>query len=295
MSIFKKTIRFSCTLLLLGAFFAPSALKAQGGDDETAIVKLQYFNINNGIQYLMLESTVKKNKVFTPKRNIVYRVFLDSACASNLISEVKTDESGKAKMVIPASLKTAWGNASLHTFIVKLGDEEVLSDYAITKGRIVMDTSTIEGVRNISVRVFKEEKGGLIPVPDVEMRVGIKRHGGILSGGDADTYTTDSSGSVLVAFTRNNIPGDFSGQIMITAKIEDNEMLGNVSVEKNVAWGTPAKQSEDFFSRRELWSTRFRSPYWLLFMAYAIVIGVYGTLAYLVYQLVRVIKIGRQV
>ncbi len=282
-------------MILLGFFISPVVLKAQEASDETAIIKLQYFNINNGIQYLMLESSVKKNKGITPKSNIVYSVYLDSACASNLISEVKTDESGKAKMVIPASLKTAWGNASLHTFIVKLGDEEVLSDYAITKGRIVMDTSTIEGVRNISVRVLKEEKGALIPVPDVEMRVGIKRLGGILSGGDADTYTTDSSGSVLVAFTRNNIPGDFSGQIMITAKIEDNEMLGNVSVEKNVAWGTPAKQSEDFFSRRELWSTRFRSPYWLLFMAYAIVIGVYGTLAYLVYQLVRVIKIGRQV
>ena len=272
----------------------PDIVHAQEASDETAILKLQYFNINNSVQYLLLESSTKKNKIFTPKKNILYKVYLDSFSNSNLIAEVKTNDEGKAKMFIPPSLKTVWDNSSLHTFIVMQGDEEVLSDYSITKARIEIDTSTVDSIKNITVKVLKDENGKLIAVPDVEMKVGIKRLGGILSGGDEETYTTDSSGLVTLPFTKINMPGDKFGNIVLTAKIEDNEFLGNIIIEKKAAWGVPTIVNDDFFKRRELWSTRFRSPYWLLFMAYAIVIGVYGTLIYLVFQLVKIIKLGKQ-
>ena len=272
----------------------PDIVHAQDASDETAILKLQYFNINNSVQYLLLESSTKKNKIFTPKKNILYKVYLDSFSNSNLIAEVKTNDEGKAKMFIPPSLKTVWDNSSLHTFIVMQGDEEVQSDYSITKARIEIDTSTIDSIKNITVKVLKDDNGKLIAVPDVEMKVGIKRLGGILSGGDEETYTTDSSGLVTLPFTKINMPGDKFGNIVLTAKIEDNEFLGNIIIEKKAAWGVPTIVSDDFFKRRELWSTRFRSPYWLLFMAYAIVIGVYGTLIYLVFQMVKIIKLGKQ-
>ena len=294
MNTIKKILRHSFLIVLLLSIFMPDIVHAQDASDETAILKLQYFNINNSVQYLLLESSTKKNKIFTPKKNILYKVYLDSFSNSNLIAEVKTNDEGKAKMFIPPSLKTVWDNSSLHTFIVMHGDEEVLSDYSITKARIEIDTSTVDSIKNITVKVLKDENGKLIAVPDVEMKVGIKRLGGILSGGDEETYTTDSSGLVTLPFTKINMPGDKFGNIVLTAKIEDNEFLGNIIIEKKVAWGVPTIVSDDFFKRRELWSTRFRSPYWLLFMAYAIVIGVYGTLIYLVFQFVKIIKLGKQ-
>ena len=294
MNTIKKILRHSFLIVLLLSIFMPDIVHAQEASDETAILKLQYFNINNSVQYLLLESSTKKNKIFTPKKNILYKVYLDSFSNSNLIAEVKTNDEGKAKMFIPPSLKTVWDNSSLHTFIVMQGDEEVLSDYSITKARIEIDTSTVDSIKNITVKVLKDENGKLIAVPDVEMKVGIKRLGGILSGGDEETYTTDSSGLVTLPFTKINMPGDKFGNIVLTAKIEDNEFLGNIIIEKKAAWGVPTIVNDDFFKRRELWSTRFRSPYWLLFMAYAIVIGVYGTLIYLVFQLVKIIKLGKQ-
>lgn len=294
MNTIKKILRHSFLIVLLLSIFMPDIVHAQDASDETAILKLQYFNINNSVQYLLLESSTKKNKIFTPKKNILYKVYLDSFSNSNLIAEVKTNDEGKAKMFIPPSLKTVWDNSSLHTFIVMQGDEEVQSDYSITKARIEIDTSTVDSIKNITVKVLKDDNGKLIAVPDVEMKVGIKRLGGILSGGDEETYTTDSSGLVTLPFTKINMPGDKFGNIVLTAKIEDNEFLGNIIIEKKAAWGVPTIVSDDFFKRRELWSTRFRSPYWLLFMAYAIVIGVYGTLIYLVFQMVKIIKLGKQ-
>ena len=294
MNTIKKILRHSFLIVLLLSIFMPDIVHAQEASDETAILKLQYFNINNSVQYLLLESSTKKNKIFTPKKNILYKVYLDSFSNSNLIAEVKTNDEGKAKMFIPPSLKTVWDNSSLHTFIVMQGDEEVQSDYSITKARIEIDTSTVDSIKNITVKVLKDENGKLIAVPDVEMKVGIKRLGGILSGGDEETYTTDSSGLVTLPFTKINMPGDKFGNIVLTAKIEDNEFLGNIIIEKKAAWGVPTIVNDDFFKRRELWSTRFRSPYWLLFMAYAIVIGVYGTLIFLVFQMVKIIKLGKQ-
>ena len=47
------------------------------------------------------------------------------------------------------------------------------------------------------------------------------------------------------------------------------------------------------FDQRKLWATKFRTPLWLLFMAYSIVIGVWGTIIYLVLQIIRIKRIGK--
>ncbi len=289
----KKTIRYSLLLVLVISILMPNIVDAQDASDGTPILKLQYFNINNSVQYLLLESSTKKNKVFLAQKNISYKVYLDSVSSGNFISEVKTNESGKAKMFIPPNLKSIWDKSSTHLFIVMKGDEQVSSDYSITKARLEIDTATIDDIKNISVKIFKDDNGKLIAAPDIEMKVGIKRLVGILSGGDEETYTSDSTGLVTVPFTKINMPGDSLGNLILIAKIEDNEILGNIIVEKKASWGVPTVAGEDFFSKRELWSTRFRSPYWLLFMAYAIIIGVYSTLIYLILQLIKTIKIGK--
>lgn len=255
------------------------------------IVKLHYFNENNSMQYLILESMLKKGKVLNPQKNKSYEIYLDSIGA-NLIAQVKTDETGKAKAFIPPSVKTAWDALPQHTFIVKEGDEEVLSDYVITKAKIELDTSSADDVKNIIVKVTKLEKDKWLPAKDVEMKVGIQRLGGILSAGDEQTYTTDSSGTVTVELKKNNLPGDKNGSITLVAKVENNDLFGNLMIEKNTAWGVPATEATDFFSQRTLWSTRFRTPIWLLLMAYSIVIAVWGTLIYLIMQLIKIKKLG---
>ena len=104
----KKTIRYSLLLVLVISILMPNIVDAQDASDGTPILKLQYFNINNSVQYLLLESSTKKNKVFLAQKNISYKVYLDSVSSGNLISEVKTNESGKAKKFIPPNLKSIW-------------------------------------------------------------------------------------------------------------------------------------------------------------------------------------------
>ena len=280
-------------LFILSFIGINNALLAQ--DDSipaVPIVKLHYFNKNNSMQYLLLESTLKRGKVFTPQKGKTYDIYLDSSNANNLIGQVQTDENGKAKVFLPPSVKAAWDAKPQHTFIVNEAAEEVISDYIITKSKITLDTTSTDEVRSITVTVMQFEKNAWVPAKDVEMKVGIQRLGGILSAGDEQTYTTDSSGTVTVELKKTQLPGDKDGNMTLVAKVEDNETLGNLLVEKSTPWGIAIKEDTDFFSKRTLWATQFRSPYWLLFLAYSIIIGVWGTLFYLFVQLRKIIKLG---
>jgi hypothetical protein len=256
-----------------------------------SVVKLHYFNSNNNLQYLLLESMLKKGKILTPQNNKTYELYLDSG-AENMIAKVQTDENGKAKAFIPPSLKAAWDASPQHTFVVKAGKEEVLSDFSITKAKITLDTVTVDSVRSITASVMKLENKNWVPAKDVEMKIGIQRQGGILTAGDAETYTTDSTGVATVEFKKDSLPGDQNGNIVLAAKVEDNDEFGNLLAEKKVSWGTAGTVDKNFFNQRTLWSTRFRTPVWLLAMAYSIFFSVWGTLIYLVFQLVKIKKLG---
>lgn len=276
---------FSCMLLNIRLVAQKDSVVAE------KVVKLHYFNSNNNIQYLLLESMLKKGKVLTPQINQAYELYLDSG-AENMIAKVKTDENGKAKAFIPPSLKAAWDASAQHTFIVKAGREEVLSDFAITKARITLDTVTVDSVRSITATVMKLENKNWVPAKDVEMKIGIQRQGGILTAGDAETYTTDSTGAATVEFKKDSLPGDQHGNIVLVAKVEDNDQFGNLLAEKKVSWGIAGKEDKNFFNQRTLWSTRFRTPVWLLGMAYSIFFSVWVTLIYLVFQLVKIKRLG---
>jgi hypothetical protein len=189
-------------------------------------------------------------------------------------------------------LKSIWDSTAQHVFIVKQGEEEIISDYTITKAQILLDTATVDSVRSITVKVNKWENDGWSPAPDVEMKVGVKRIGGIISAGDEETYTTDSTGTVTVEMTKAGFPGDLKGNYILAARVEDNDSYGNLIAEKTVPWGTALKPDNSFFETRSLWSTRTRAPLWLLFMAYGIVISVWVTLVYLVILLIRIKKLG---
>lgn len=280
------------------AFFWGTATNVIAQDSSAAepSVNLRYFINNNSIQYLMVQSGIKVGKKFQPLPRQVVQLYLDSNRAENLITKTYTDENGKAKVIIPPALKDKWNNSPKHNFIAVLEatslEKEKTTTLEITKAKIVIDTSNNDGTRTVNVKVMFFENNDWVPAKDVEMKVGVDRSGGILSAGDKETYTTDSTGTVNVEFNKDSLPGDQQGNFVLVAKVEDNDQYGNLLVEKAVPWGVAVTPEKNFFDQRTLWSTRFRTPLWLLFMAYSIVIGVWGTIIYLVLQIVKIKKLG---
>jgi hypothetical protein len=280
------------------AIFCGTGTNIVGQDSSVAepSVNLRYFVNNNRIQYLMVESRIKVGKKFQPLPRQVVQLYLDSTNAENLIKKTYTDEKGIAKVIIPPSLKDKWNSSSQHQFIGVLEaaskEEERTMTLEITKTKMEMDTSTTDSVHTITVLVTFFQDNDWKPAKDVEMKIGVNRLASILSAGDEETYTTDSTGTATVEFKKGKLPGDHQGNFVLAAKVEDNEQYGNLLIEKTVPWGVAVKQDKNFFDQRTLWSTRFRTPLSLLFIAYSIVIGVWGTIIFLVLQIIKIKKLG---
>ena len=293
----KKLKKNKFIFLLLPLLFALLTNTVAAQEDSVIakeLVKLKYFNDNNSVQFLILENSLKTGKKIEPLKNKIFQLYLDSNKTENLIAKVTTDENGKAKSFLPPSLKDVWEASPRHKFIaVAAGkEEEPAAEIEIVQAKIKIDTASKDGVRSIVVQVMKYENSEWVPANEVEMKVGIQRHGGILSAGDEETYTTDSIGTAAVELKKDSLPGDQNGNIVLVAKVEDNDLFGNMVIEKTVPWGVAVKSNHSFFDQRTLWTTRFRTPFWLLFMAYSIVIGVWGTIFYLIIQIIRIKKLG---
>jgi hypothetical protein len=241
---------------------------------------------------------LKQGRKFEPVKGVVLKVYLDSISSSLLVTDKAiTDEAGMANAALPTSLQKEWTTSAKHKFIAEASGvkefEGAKAEIEITKARLLIDAVADSQTKNITATFSALDNGNWIPVKGVEIKILIKRMGGDLTVGDEATYTTDSSGAVTAEFKRDSIPGDANGNIVLIAKVEDNDQYGNLSVEKTAKWGARFAYHSTF-NERSLFATRDKTPIWLLFMAYFIIGIVWGTLIYLVFQIFKIKKLGKQ-
>lgn len=277
----------------------PAVASSQDSVEKTPNLNLKYFSSEKNIPYVMVQSRWKIGRKFEPAKGIVVKFYLDSVASAMLMADkVITDEYGEAIAALPPELKNAWDVSDKHKFIAEAsGNKEfdgVEADVEISKARLTLDTSAADGTKTVSVTVTQLENGKWVPAKDVELKIGVQRMESSLKIGDDDTYTTDSSGVVNAEFKRDSLPGDSKGNLVLVATVEDNDQFGNLKAERTVPWGA-AMNPVNTFGERSLFGTRDKTPVWLLFMAYGIIGIVWGTLVYLIIQVFKIRKLGRQV
>jgi hypothetical protein len=260
------------------------------------IVAPGYYMKNNSLVWLTVNTKSKVNKKFVPIPGITVNLYLDSSSAGNFIGKVTTDEKGLAKAGLPVSLQKQWESGAQHKFIAvsvsKKPYDETSGELDVTKAKIVLDTLNEDDKRSVTAKVLALDGTEWKPVKDVEMKVGINRLGSILLVGDEATYTTDSTGVVTAEFKKEKLPGDEKGNITLVAKVEDNDTYGNIVVERSVPWGIATKYDNHFLEQRTLYSSRFHAPGWLMFMAYSIIAAVWGVIIFLVFQALKIKRLG---
>jgi hypothetical protein len=293
-----KTLhKLKCLLLFAGLVVAGSQTNAQEEAKPEVLVTYRYFAKNNNFQYLLVQTKIKADNKIQPMPGVVLKLFLDESVPQNLISKVRTNEKGEAKAVLPVALKTLWDASATHKFLAVVeatsAEEETTTELEITKAKIVLDTVNDEGTRKVTAQVLAFENGEWIPAKEVELKMGVSRLGGVIKIGEEESYTTDSLGYAEGEFLVDSLPAaDKKGNIVLVAKIEDNELYGNLSMEKTVPWGAYFTRKSNF-NERSLWATRNKTPLWLLFMAYSIMVGVWAVIIYLVFGLIKIKRLGK--
>ncbi len=286
----KKLSKISILFIVL-LLAGNSAVKAQN----TLKVAFKYFMFNNKIPYLTVHANTKIDGKFQSVSGVTINIYMDENLPKNLIGKVTTNMMGDAFAVIPKELKTLWDSSPKHKFIAISSAtkdfNESNNELEITKAKILIDTIREGETKSLVVKVLEYKDNSWMPAKDIETKAGIRRHASVLPVGKEQTYTTDSTGQFSAEFKRDSLPGDDNENITLVAKVEDNDQYGNLVVEKIVPWGVKVDKANDF-DKRTLYSARFKSPYWLIGMAYLVIGIVWGVLIYLIVVIVRVMKIG---
>lgn len=274
----------------------PPALYAQEEKPELTLT-ISYVATANKIPYLQLQTQARKEKTIEIVSGIPVKVYLDEESERGFIGQVTTNDKGIAKLVLPPSAKETWTGSPKHTFIATTEETKSFlpgsSEREVTKGRILIDTLLEDGIRNITAS-FQEFTGSeWLPANEVEIKIGIRRQGGILPISDEESYTTDSTGMVTAEFKRDSLPGDKKGHLVIVARTEDHDLYGSVVAEKTLPWGVIMNTRNEQFGKRSLWATGNKVPLWLLLLAFSVVAGVWSVIVYLVAKIAQLRKLGR--
>jgi len=130
--------------------------------------------------------------------------------------------------------------------------------------------------------------GELAPASGVEVGFFIKRYFGDLPVSDPG-LVTDENGQVS-ASVPVDLPGGEEGKALALAKVADVDTYGAVSAETEV--NVKSIEIVNLLDHRSLWTVRVMAPWWLIFTYFGLVIGVWGTLGYVVMQLFKLKKAG---
>jgi hypothetical protein len=256
------------------------------------ILGLGYFNDNNQMQYLQANTKTKISGKFTQVPGVPLSFYISSESPGNLLGKATTDDKGKAFILIPPAARDEWNKSPKQNFLV-VSDSSKLYDAVTTSIDLVKSRIRIDTVedRKIIATFYELKDTAWVPVKGVDMRVAIKRLNGDLNVSEAPTYTTDSLGMISADFKQDGLPGDSAGNLILIAKVEDNDIYGNVSTEKTVPWGKTTQYVSNY-NQRSLFARRGWSPLWLEWMAYGIIAGVWGVLLFLFMQIRKLKRLG---
>ena len=257
------------------------------------ILNIGYYNNNNQSQFLVVHAKSKIKGKFLPVEGITVTLYLNAQIPANVLGKLVTNAKGEASLLLPPSAKDEWNKSAKQSFIVvsqptKLYDEAT-GNFDITKAKIKIDTAAD---KIITAKLMELKDTVWTPVKGVDVKIAVIRLGGDLNVSETATYATDSLGMATAEYKRDSLPGDTKGNLTLIARVEDNELYGNLSSEKIVPWGKSYSYLSEF-DKRTLFARRGKSPIWLELIAYSIVVAVWSVIFYLVGQIKKLIKLGR--
>ena len=199
---------------------------------------------------------------------------------------VITDRAGKAVFNVKSDSLITDKEGKLNFKAVYAGNKQMDAaeeEVIIKKARLEITPVKEDSLLSVTVKLIDVGTSTEVPVPETAIGVFIHRSFNPLKIGEG---TTDEAGETSVEVP-NNLPGDAKGNITLLAKLDENEIYGNLEASVEQKWGTVVSDKiED--QPRALWSSH--PPIWMLVTFILLMAAVWGHYVVIVYQLLRLRK-----
>ncbi|MBL0359191.1 MAG: hypothetical protein IPP72_21020 [Chitinophagaceae bacterium] len=292
---FRKILQFVLLLLLLlpVKLFAQTdsaGTKEPAAKDEAALIApaIEFIAVQKSDNTVDLKVGVKaKIKGSFIKLSLLKIRFLQVIdTAEKNLGFVITDENGKAVLNVKAAALTTTKDGTLNLKAVFAGNKQMdPADGEVTVKRAALEITPVKEDSVLTVKVKLVIPGAATDssVKDLTIGVFVNRTFNPLKIGEG---TTDENGEVSVEIP-NNLPGDEKGNITLLAKLDENEIFGNLEAAAVQKWGTIVSDKIQN-QPRALWSSH--PPIWMLITFIIMMVVVWGHYIVIVYQLFRLRK-----
>jgi hypothetical protein len=257
---------------------------------ESRIV-LDYLCISDSVM-LTATLSIKKGETTLALDN-AWVEFTASNGAGNIISgKVKTDQEGiaifkSAIAKLPAEKNGMVAFTAKFTGNDKYPDAE--ASFNAKPAKIRLFFSIEDSLRILKVTATqKNDKGEEIAIPGETVFIYIPRLFSLLKIGE---IALDGTGTGTMEFPKE-IVGDTLGNLVVIAKIEENDQFGFVQGRNVINWGVHKQYYKAEVPSRELWTPI--APLWMIITLLIMLAGVWAHYMYAVYELVMIKRLSKK-
>ncbi|MCX6250298.1 MAG: hypothetical protein NTX61_06055 [Bacteroidetes bacterium] len=282
----------SCIFILVFLLVISSAVfpqeKQDSSSSKTPNITLNYLNTSNDTIILSASVSIKRELGVFALQNA--EITFEASAGGNeskFLGKVKTDVEGNAVIKVVSKIGIPTDKERKTIFTAKFpGGARYLACFEKTSVRlakILVSFAQEDTVRVIKISAFQVENGvpGK-PLTKEKVTVYVPRLFTLLKIGET---TLDENGKGQVEYPEKLV-GDSLGNITIYAKIEENDIYGNVQGKSSITWGIPKQYFLAERPARQLWTPV--APIWMIVTLIIMLTGVWAHYLYAVFQLIMI-------
>ena len=251
-------------------------------------LKAQYVKIMDSVSYIDIVATSKVEKENVKVSNIEIVVFNELEEERIELGKIMTNHKGESRFVIENLTSIQTDSSSTYNLLFSFKGNETFKrakkgisfkNAEITAKIVVKDSINY-------MQAILTESDENIPLVEQDLTIQVQRLFGPLILGD-EFNSTDVDGTIFVP-VEEGIPG-VDGNLTFEVVLNDSDDYGTVKALINSSIGIPFV-NESTFNERTMWSTRDKTPIFLLIFPNLLIIGIWGLIIYLFVNLFKISK-----
>ncbi|MBT8254243.1 MAG: hypothetical protein HKN00_02540 [Flavobacteriaceae bacterium] len=276
---------------LLAVFmYMPSVqqLNAQNTEKHRIRLKADYIKIMDSISYLNINASARIDKENIVIPNIELDVYNEVDGEEIILGKTKTDGNGDCRFTLPPLVELIPDSTKTYMVGVSFNGNEKFRKASrsveFKNAEIKAELITKDSLNYVSATLMDKSTDSVIP--DESLIVQIDRLFLPLKIGE-EFNMTDENGTILVPVEKG-IPG-VGGILAIEVVLEDNDTYGTLKARLHAPIGEKIVD-ESTFDKRTMWSPRNKTPLFLLIFPNLLILGMWGFIVYLLFNLYRIYK-----
>ncbi len=275
-------------ILLLMLLSLPSAI-AQDDTRIQTVLKLEYFHIDS-VQNLTASLKAKVEGRYLPLQGEEIDFKFLQGGTEKTLGTALTNEDGSVTLSIPDEIFATKGDKGIYSFEASFPgkDNYTKASSSTSMKPLRMEISFFQKSQDkmINLKAFQpgKKENEWVPAENLDIQFYVPRTFSLLKVGKG----TITNGTASLEFP-TSIPGNQLGYLTIVAKVEDNEIFGNVAVSGNINWGKPLPPLKVI--KRGLGDTN--APLWMVYTLIVLLSVVWFHYMYVIYTVFRIRHLGK--